>query len=312
MKRILTILPIAADIPFDIDLLGTKFEVKIQNASGDLIFPKLQSKEGLNQKLSHEIEDKYTNRFGNTDWGTLKGDEHFFSLRNLAFDLSFFSHDKEMDSKHIAFTYEGELKSWLNRLIYFLEIKMQTQYHFIYEQGQKHQTTLCLDQSGNDLGLFSSTFLPVYFSIHNGINVCKSDVRSCVNAVNKGLKPLPESSILREAVINFNDRNFRSSVIESGTSIEICLTRLLRKIMISKLSENETLSLLKKYHSLSGRISLAKVFGLPLDKWKNFKAIEKPRNDAVHAGKTPTIKEAKECLDMAKRFLTENSNELFE
>ncbi|MBA4318228.1 MAG: hypothetical protein C0412_07490 [Flavobacterium sp.] len=312
MRRFLTVLPITADIPFSTELLGTKFEVKIKNATGNLIFPKVQSTVNLSQKLSHEIEEKYKNRFENTDWGSLKGDGQFFSLKKLAFDISFPSNEKEINRKQAVFPYEGDLRRWLNRFIYFLEIKMQTQYHFLYEQGQKHQATLCLDQSGNDLGLHSSTFLPIYFTIHNGINVCESDVTPCVNAVNKGLKPLPELSILREAVINFNETNFRSSVIESGTSIEICLTRLLRKIMLNKLSENETLSLLKKYHSLSGRISLAKVFDLSLDKWKNFKAIEKPRNEAVHAGKTPTPKEAKECLDMAKYFLSDNSNELSE
>ena len=310
MNRIVTAIEFDAEIPCSLDLLNARFPLNFDNFSGHIIFPGTEQGASKNTtSLIHQYEKKLNADFGLNNWGNLRKDQEKFWPRGLVFDFTFNNIKRDLIEKKETHLALQKFQGWLKRFEYAVEIFLLTKLRFQKENCQKLQLIVELDENSNCLNSQTIYNYPISFVVLDGVRLEEAICEKCIFAATTLQQPTTEFKILRESFINFADGDFRSSIIEAGTAVEICLTKLLTEKIGKKLSPDEIEKLLKKFHSLSGRIQLAKVFDISLNEWNDFKEIQGPRNKAVHAGRTPTRIELENCLKLSKSFLKKNSKE---
>ncbi len=119
-----------------------------------------------------------------------------------------------------------------------------------------------------------------------------------------------EYNLLVDACIAFADSDYRKTIIEIASAIEVSLNNKIKKYF----DENHILfgdKLFKKYRMLGGLIDLCDVLSIEIPKDKIVK-IKDERNKILHKGEFPLEKIAKEKLNDAREVVKELSPNLFD
>lgn len=115
---------------------------------------------------------------------------------------------------------------------------------------------------------------------------------------NKILKK--EYKLLKEAQRAIYAEDYRQAVLDSATSLEICLANMLKN-NLNIIDNNLRDTILRKYGSISEKRKLLKTLNiqLPLSNNDYQEGIEALRNRAIHAGHLPNSSEAKKAYKVA-------------
>jgi hypothetical protein len=132
----------------------------------------------------------------------------------------------------------------------------------------------------------------------------KEIISRAIEYSNKDLKPAAAYLFIRDAIFHYNNKEYRRSILDASTAIEIALTeRLLEEFSNRNIKDKKFInSLLKKYHSLGGRIDLiiALDIGLPRSPSEYTNFLSRIRNRAIHGGYKSDRIEAKKVIDIAR------------
>lgn len=126
-------------------------------------------------------------------------------------------------------------------------------------------------------------------------------LRRALRYTSSGQFPPAHYGMLIKGLKHFNRKEYRQSLLDTATATEMMLTRLLEKLLTSRVPSRKT-ALMKKYKQLSGLILGLTTLGVTITPDIQSK-IGRPRNRAIHAGEAITSTQAKDALATAKAFL---------
>lgn len=131
--------------------------------------------------------------------------------------------------------------------------------------------------------------------------------KKCISITNEGKSPITEYSLLRDAQYALSEKNYRKSILDSATALEVCLAnQLIRKLKIKEKIHKEILS---NYNSISKKRKLLKTLGTKLLNHNYKNKVEDLRNRVIHAGITPSEKETRNAYKIVREtvdYLTKN------
>lgn len=314
--RIETTIEFPNGIPCKKDVLGCEFDVIIGDIKGVIAFPRLPKNyiEELKSEKDRITENGLLSPF-NSDmelshhevkWGVFCDTLGNSSVDNLRiwFPCNY------IDCKEIAkglsdktieyiknFTLFMEILSGLafqkkTGQVFHLEVKETIQYWYWDENNRM------IDPNEDNFAL------EIKVKVNDKENfISKELVAKAIDYTNKNLTHNLAHILLRDSIYyKHNDEN-RKAILDASTAIEIAITRKIKsefqeRNINGKLQE----SLLKKYHSIGGRIELIQSLEIDLpckiDDYKSFLA--KIRNKAIHAGHIPSTEEARKVIEIAK------------
>lgn len=126
-----------------------------------------------------------------------------------------------------------------------------------------------------------------------------------------GKRPLIEYRIMLEAYRAYAREDYRKSILESATAVELCLTnRIKNEFEVIGLSFGE--KLLKKFRMLGGRFELIRLLEIELPEIDYQKLLIDPRNEVVHKAHFPDGSIASKVIEVSEGLLALFSPELAE
>jgi hypothetical protein len=159
---------------------------------------------------------------------------------------------------------------------------------------------------GQDRYLKSAENTTINVNVH-----CLSDdcffshnlVSEAIELTNEMKEPNYSRVLLRDAMVHRNNHDFRRAILDAATAIEIAFTNKIINEFNNRGIGNDDFSdsILRKFHSLNGRIELLSSLGikLPISQkvYKDF--LSNIRNRAIHAGYESNRAEASKVIDAA-------------
>jgi len=114
-----------------------------------------------------------------------------------------------------------------------------------------------------------------------------------------------------EAYRAYAREDYRKSILESATAVELCLTnRIKNEFEVIGLSFGE--KLLKKFRMLGGRFELIRLLEIELPEIDYQKLLIDPRNEVVHKAHFPDGSIASKVIEVSEGLLALFSPELAE
>jgi hypothetical protein len=140
----------------------------------------------------------------------------------------------------------------------------------------------------------------------------EKDLINVIDVTSSNKKLILEYQLLRDANKELLLENYKKSILDSATALEVSLTNAIKRDL--EINEKLLLPILKKYNGLRQKRELLKLTKntLPLKDKIYEKRIEKLRNEAIHSGKTPTKKEAKDAFIIVKKTIDSLITDKFE
>ena len=126
----------------------------------------------------------------------------------------------------------------------------------------------------------------------------------------RNFQPILELRLLFESNVALLNGDYRRSVLDSATSLEVMLSRLLKVHL--NCDEPLLTEILRKYNSIAQRLQLLRTIGLKLMDTNSYREVETLRNYAIHAGREPTNEQAREAFKTVKQFVNNMNKEYFE
>lgn len=128
-------------------------------------------------------------------------------------------------------------------------------------------------------------------------------ISEAIELTNEMKEPNYSRVLLRDAIAHRNNHDFRRAILDATTAIEIAFTNRIIKEFNNRGIGNDNFSdsILRKFHSLNGRIELLLSLDikLPISQkvYKDF--LSNIRNRAIHAGYKSNREEASKVIDAA-------------
>lgn len=136
-----------------------------------------------------------------------------------------------------------------------------------------------------------------------GLIFDKQTLQQILNNTSKGKAPLLPFYFLFDAESAKSENNFRKSILDSATAVEVCFSFLISKLL--SFDENVNKYNASKYNSLRLKRALMKVLNVSIPiKENEFKnSLDNIRNKVIHAGYFPTKNEANTAYKIAQKTL---------
>jgi hypothetical protein len=196
-------------------------------------------------------------------------------------------------------------ENYINRLILFIEILTQN------ALGKKTYNTIEVESMiqywilGNDKCFKNAENISISVLVHHlpkEVFLSNKLFNQAIEYTNKEKKPNYSLVLLRDAISHQNDQDFRRAILDATTAIEIAFTnRIIKEFIKQGIEESDfSKSILRKFHSLSGRVELLESLKikLPIPK-KTFKEfLSNIRNRAIHAGYNPSKEETSKVISL--------------
>ena len=314
--RIETTIEFPNGIPCKKDVLGSEFDVIIGNLKGIIAFPRLPENyiEELKSEKDRPTENGLLSPF-NSDmelsfhevkWGVFCD-----SLGNSSVDnLRIWFPCNHEDCKGIANGLSDKTIGYFKNLILFMEIlsgqafQKKTGQIFHLEVKETIQYWHW-DENNRMIDPNEDNFiLEIQVQANDKENfISKELVTKAIDYTNKNLTHNLAYILLRDSIYHKDNKENRKAILDASTAIEIAFTRKIKsEFQVRNLSGKLEESLLKKYHSIGGRIELMQSMEIELpckiEEYRTFLA--KIRNKAIHAGHNPSPDEAKKVIEIAK------------
>ncbi len=287
------------------DCLNKEYDIEISKYKGKLLTPLLienfkTDKDNIREELlppksKFNVLDKKLNWGMPYSWP--EGDSN---VSRLLIELNIKEFNFSSKSK---LKLEGEIENWINRFrinLFAYDYNIDTP--ALMEKKSTNDIFEFFELTGNDnvhKKYFEGTIPLVTINISDAIKEC--DLRNVINATSLNKKLVFEYQLLKDANNELMLENYRKSILDSATALEVSLTNAI----IRDLEINETLlfHFLKKYNGLKQKRELLKLTKNTLPKLDYEKGIDKPRNEAIHSGKVPTKTEARNAYIIAKKAI---------
>ncbi len=123
--------------------------------------------------------------------------------------------------------------------------------------------------------------------------------------------PSIEYRVLLESYRAFENKDFRKSILEAATAVELSLTKRLM-CELESLGINFGDKLLYKFRMLGGRFELSRLLEIELPNNNYKELLIEPRNEVVHKATFPDRRVASEAIRVAEELLKTCSSEISE
>ena len=135
--------------------------------------------------------------------------------------------------------------------------------------------------------------------------------RECAQFASEGHQPRLHYRILLEAYCARRHEDYRKSIIEAGTALEVCLTmRIIEEFRLQNIAFGE--KLLQKFRMLGGRFELLRILDIQLPDKDYQSLVINPRNDVIHRASFPDKKQANKVISEVETLLRLFSPDLHE
>lgn len=320
--RIETIIEFPFKIPCKVEVLGAEFQIKIGSHWGILAFPKIpedylerfENDEIINTNLI--FPTKANKQLPNNEdnyWGCFYDN----AGNSWVQKCSVWFPCNENDFRELGNDISKITKQYIDKFILFLEILSEN----TFEQNldnisvNENLTQYWFLKEGNIYNAEKPKFTLNITIINNQIFISKDIIEKSLNFSNQGFEPKLQYKLFRDAIFHKNNNDYRRAIIDIATVIEIVFTgEIIKEFAKIKIKEQNLIkSVLKKYHSLSGRIELLSTMNINMPRHKNdyIKCINEIRNKSVHSGYNPNKNEIKNALDITKVTLKHFCEEIY-
>jgi hypothetical protein len=287
------------------ECLNRKIQINIDNFKGKLLTPSLPKEFSKNSVDFRKalIQPKSIISFNeHQEWGRPyswpSGDSE---LMNFMLEIE--TDDKKFDSEQKELLIDGTEK-WIKRfknnfysfdyLLEYKGLKVISSSHvgFDYYSKAKGKKPERLQSNRKDHFEIKSLDNAIDFKTFK--NVLKS------TSQNKTL--CDEYLLIKNSQIAIENNEFRKSIFESASALELCFTNVLkRKLKVN--NEKLKTHILKMNNSIEKKIELLKTIDIELPSNNYQKGVSEIRNRAIHAGVDVNEKEADNAFRIVKQAL---------
>lgn len=312
MARIETVVEFKHGIPCKKEVLGLEYSVKIGSNNGIIAFPNIplnyldefnfDKGRASNLELVHPTNsDLKLFSVKDAEWGKFYDNTGNSIVKHCSiwFPCSYEKHEE------VAIGLGKLTENYINRLILFIEILTQ------HALGKKTYNTIEVESMiqywilGNDKCFKNAENISISVHVHHlpqEVFLSKKLINQAIEYTNKEKKPNYSLVLLRDAISHQNDQDFRRTILDATTAIEIAFTnRIIKEFIKQGIEESDFRnSILKKFHSLSGRVELLESLKikLPIPKKTYKEFLSNIRNRAIHAGYNPSKEETSKVISL--------------
>ncbi len=311
MTRIETIIEFEYGIPCKKDVLGAEFPIMIGELRGTIAFPNLP--ENFNRELKEvDLRPPKNSKLCKTlydydkEWGRITDSQGNSYVKKC---MIWFPCTAE-NYKDISLGINEKTNNYIDQFILFVEVLAriaidENSCKGLYITGGSDY--LYIDEY---LKISSADITP--YAIVVTINpdsdfVPEQIIRQAIEHTNSNHKICDDHLFLRDSIFHKNRYEFRRAILDATTAIEIALTKriLVEFKHMNVLPDGLINSVLKKFHSLRGRIELMQSLDieLPLKKSDYLDFLSNVRNRAIHAGYQSNLDEVKKVIVIATRTI---------
>ena len=287
------------------ECLNRRIQIKIDNFKGRLLTPSLPkdfSEKSVEYRKSL-IQPKSIISFNeHLEWGRPyswpSGDTELIN-----FMLEVETDEKTFDDKQKELLIDSTEK-WIKRfknnfysfdyLLEYKGLKVKSSSHLDFDYYSKAKGQKCEKIKPNRKNIIEVKLLDNAIGFKTFKNVLKS------TSQNKSL--CDEYQLIKNSQIALENNEFRKSIFESASALELCFTNVLkRKLKVN--NEKLKTHILKMNNSIDKKISLLKTLDIELPSNKYQKDVSEIRNRAIHAGVDVSEQEAEKAFKIVKQSL---------
>jgi hypothetical protein len=285
------------------DCLNKEFNFMIGSLLGKLITPKLPEDSG-GLKTGQNLEEPGLERFFNEEifWGRViqwsDGRSHIYNFK-IEFDVDDESNVEDVGNR----LYEG-LPKWSIRFrdnlsVFGHDLELPTVNQNEIEAEKEYFDFFYKGPEGAKRPFTPTSVLNITIIGDTGIEF--QDLHHVITITSENKRPILELGLLREANIALLEENYRKSILDSSTALELALTNCLRREI--KIGQPLLDELLKLNNSISKKRNLLKIVGIALPNHNYVDDLETLRNRAIHIGKEPNDEEARKAFFISKEVI---------
>lgn len=196
-----------------------------------------------------------------------------------------------------------ELEGWWTLLSSWISIFTKQDFVDIGKTRSGIRVGPIVTWSGNADGRRSNgsrdTSIPIVSD--EGVDILNDEtLKGCISLAANGTQPPDEWLFIRDARALVNARQYRRAVIDAGTAAELAMTKLIDRYLAG-ISTDPTVKelLMKRYEALGGCGQLLAKLSAGTLPQRLQQELGEPRNNAAHAGASPTEAEANTAIDKA-------------
>lgn len=311
MARIEAIIEFEHGIPCKKDVLGTEFPIVIGDNTGTIAFPNMP--ENFNRELTEiDLRPPKNSKLCETpydydkEWGNIVDSQGGSYVKKC---IIWFPCSEE-NYKDVSLGINEKTNNYINQFTLFvevlariaidensckgLEIIVNNKYYYFDE----NQYVCSAENIAIDLVM---TVNP------DSDFVSKQIIKQAIEQTNSNHKISDDHLFLRDSIFHRNRHEFRRAILDAATAVEIVLTkRIIDEFnTMDGLSSGFISSVLKKFHSLSGRVELMQSLNieLPLKKSVYLNILSTIRNRAIHAGYQSNLNEVNKVIEIATKTI---------
>jgi hypothetical protein len=305
-SKIVTLYTFNNPLPVEKNILGQSFEFLTKTLSGFVFFPILPLnfvEKYYNLKQKNLLNPKECFIKNASDWGEyLPEGNAYVKMCYLEFqinnDLQSNESNNDIFKKHFI---ENELNFYFNKLIFVIEYLSMISIQANTFNKMKQLSSLNfynLDENG-ECSLIGNPEVKFLINLPKFNPITLEKISYSFEKTNTNLVLKNYHIFLRNGMCDFTLNEYKSSIINICTSIELCFTDILLKSYNNN-PENLKKLEMDEYRGLVGRYKLLKkVIKLPFTGFMYSQHIGNIRNKTVHCGYTPNKSECKKAIDMA-------------
>ncbi|MBW8334239.1 MAG: hypothetical protein K0M40_19635 [Prolixibacteraceae bacterium] len=303
--KIIGYIAIEEGLPLKSNCLNQSIDIKINQFEGRLLSPKLpdtffEDSEKLGILLIEPESDINFNE--SIEWGQPFSWPHGES-NVTRFKIEIDVND-DINVDRIKEELSNETAKWIRR---FKENFFAYNYHVgVPHYEVKNRNTEDFDYylkktNGSKVERITSRKMQMV-KIFNVVSLDITVLKEVVKATSSEKNLSPEYQLLKEAHKALRTQEYRKSILDSATALELCLTNILKKNL--KVADNHLLiEILKTNNSISKKRNLLKHTKFQLPEYNYQKKVEDVRNRAIHVGINPSDDEAKNAYEIVAQAL---------
>jgi hypothetical protein len=297
-----------------VDLCGREFMIEIAGHKGVMVMPRteqglLKDTKGITKVSSIgtnliQPTSKILKDLTTVEWGKMLSSKGVSSFQSC---IIYFQFHKNQHYKVAAKKIAGEVDNYFSKLILYLEIITGINIESESKDGllRASEPPFYAFNNGTINQVNNATF-SVNVTLHgmsSGIQV--SEVLMAIDYSNQGLEPNIAHKYIHDAKGALKIHDYRKSIIDAGTALEIALTRICESHLSKNNHDNFVKDVLKKYKTLGGRLTLADILNFDLTEKREliYKKLVEPRNEAVHTGTVHNRTQIAQAVEIASTIV---------
>ncbi|MBU2522885.1 MAG: hypothetical protein KKE23_01180 [Nanoarchaeota archaeon] len=318
MKKIYGIINFSEPILFSGEALGNCYNISIGRQNGKLILPSLpkwaeNEKDPLSKELiAPEITASWKRGEKQLYWGSPliypSGESRVYSL------LLLFEIEEALQEQIITNLYNG-YPVWIELFKVYTELftqqKSKKRFYIKNADPEDRLELYYQDDSKIKMCHYNNKGISVNLVSRENIYLKHEQIKSICELCSEVKKPKIEYRILLKAYEALRVDDYRQTILECATAVELTITNRIKKEFDSlniKFGEK----LFKKYRMLGGRFELVNLLEIPLPNYDYKELLIEPRNNIIHGGFFPDLQLTNYVIKITEELLGMFSPEISE